>query len=113
SIEVSPNANAYSNLVTLYYREGRFPESVDAFSQALELDPNSALRHRNLGDAYRKVGEEARAIVSYRRAVDLSREALRANPRDAVTVAKLAVYEAKLGSFEDAKAHVSEAVVMR
>jgi len=112
SIEVSPNANAYSNLGTLYYREGRFAESVGAFSEALKVDSNSALRHRNLGDAYRKVGEEAKAIDSYRKAVDLSREALRANPRDAVTVAKLAVYEAKLGKSREAATDIARAIAL-
>ena len=51
-------------------------------------------------------------VAAYRRAVEVSREALRANPRDAPTMARLAVYLAKLGKFAEAKDLASEAVAI-
>jgi eukaryotic-like serine/threonine-protein kinase len=97
------DARAYSNLGTLDYEDGRFREAARAFEKALELEPGSPAKHRNLGDVYWRIGgEKGKALQHYRRAAELTREQLRTNPRNAMNVARLAVYEAKLGHHDEA-----------
>jgi len=96
------DARAHSNLGTLYYEEQRFPEAARAFEQALSLEPGSPLKHRNLGDIYTRMGDKARAQKAYRSAAEITRDQLRTNPRDALNIARLAVYEAKLGRHDEA-----------
>jgi serine/threonine-protein kinase len=110
SIRIAPNAPAYSNLGLIHYREGKYREAAHAFEEALRLDPNTDLRHRNLGDAYQRLGQATRALGCYRRAAELAREKLRTNPRDTDTMAKLAVYEAKLRHWAEADRLTREAL---
>jgi tetratricopeptide (TPR) repeat protein len=106
------HARAYSNLGTLYYGEGRYADAARAYTEAIRLEPNSALKHRNLGDVFRKLGEHAKARAAYEKAAELSIEQLKVNPRDALTMARLGVYEAKLGKYFDAVRHVEQAATI-
>ena len=96
------DARAYTNLGTLLYEDERFAEAARAFEEALRLEPGSPFNHRNLGDVYTRMGEKDKARGYYKRAAELTREQLLTNPRDFVNVARLAVYEAKLGHHEEA-----------
>lgn len=109
AIALGRDASAYSNLGTLYYAQGDFAEAARAFEEAVRLDPASPAKHRNLGDAYDRLGDTTRARAAYLRAVGLGQSLLRVNPRDARTLAMLAVYEAKLGRRADAARHTAEA----
>jgi Flp pilus assembly protein TadD len=53
-------------------REKRLDEAVECFEQAIRIDPEFALAHRNLGFARELLGDMAGALVSYRRAVELN-----------------------------------------
>jgi serine/threonine protein kinase/tetratricopeptide (TPR) repeat protein len=108
----APDPLAYSNLGTIHYYAGRLKEAALSFEKALELDPASAATNRNLGDAYARLGEPARARECYGRAVRLSQQALRVNPHDASALGMLAVYEAKLGRHVEAARHAAEAVAI-
>jgi tetratricopeptide (TPR) repeat protein len=92
------------------YREGKYADAAHDFEEALRLDPHSDLRHRNLGDAYQRLGQAARALTCYRRAAELAREQLQNDPRDTLTMAKLAVYEAKLHHPREASRLAAEAL---
>jgi Flp pilus assembly protein TadD len=76
----------------------------------VRLSPNAPIKHRNLGDAYARLGEPERARLAYGRAVELCEEQLRTNAQDARTLSMLGVYEAKLGRITRARAHADEAV---
>jgi len=56
------------------------------------------------------LGDESRATAAYERSVDLSRRDLETNPRDAGSMALLAVAEAKLGRLAAAVKHAQAAV---
>jgi tetratricopeptide (TPR) repeat protein len=112
AIELAPDALAYSNIGTLHYDEGRFREAASAYEEAVRIGPPSAATQRNLGDAYARLGEAARARQAYLRAVELSRQALEVNPQDAQTLSRLALYEAKLGRHADAAAHIGQAALL-
>ena len=112
AIRLAPDAASYSNLGTLYYAEGRFAEALNAYQQAIRLRPNRALLYRNLGDTYLKLGRRDEAHAAYRDAVRLTEEEMSVNPHDAAVLARLAVYEAKLGLHSHAEEHIQRALVL-
>jgi lipopolysaccharide biosynthesis regulator YciM len=50
---------------------GHADEAIASFRRALEIDPQYAQAHANLGDALLALGELAEAAASYRRAIEL------------------------------------------
>jgi tetratricopeptide (TPR) repeat protein/peroxiredoxin len=59
--------DAWNNLGVLATREGRIPDSIEKFQQALKLDPRHLLSLVNLGNAYRagKQWDEARKALEF------------------------------------------------
>lgn len=112
SIELKPNAPSLNNLGTVYYRQQQFADAARSYERALEIQPNRPVTHRNLGDAYRRLGETEKAEVAYQRSAALHRNVLDVNPRDARTLALLALMEAKLGNVDDATRHAAEALAL-
>ena len=110
AIERGPSRAAYSNIGTIRYYQGRYALAAEAYQQALAIGPAVPLTHRNLGDAYMRLGEVNKARESYLRAVELSEELLEVNPRDAFIIGDLAVYEAKLGRHSEAERHIEDAI---
>jgi eukaryotic-like serine/threonine-protein kinase len=113
SIQIAPDEAAYSNVGTIHYTEGRYAEAARAFEEAVRLGPKNDVSHRNLGDAYLKLGQREKARAEYERASALSDELLKVNPKDAPTLASHAVYEAKLGRNLQAIRHIEAAVAER
>ena len=106
------NAKAHANLGLLYYDQNRFADAAHAYEEAVKLEPRSALKHQMLGDCYLHLQQGKRAELEYRQALALNEEALRRNPRDAVSLSMAALTEAKLGQFELALRHASAAVAL-
>jgi serine/threonine protein kinase/tetratricopeptide (TPR) repeat protein len=99
-----PSGQGYSNLGTCYYFLGRFPEAAIAFQKAVELVPHDFLYWRNLGDAYRWIdGQQDKARLPYERSIELSRDAIRVNPSDALAYSSMASALAKLGRHGEAR----------
>ncbi|MBI1791301.1 MAG: protein kinase [Acidobacteria bacterium] len=97
SLAIKPTGAAYSNLGTLYFFQGRYSDAVPLMEKAVELDPKKYLYWGNLADAYRWAPErKASAPPTYRKAVELAERELANNPNDAVLLASMAVYHAKL-----------------
>jgi tetratricopeptide (TPR) repeat protein len=98
SLALQESGQGYSNLGTLYFFRGRYAEAVGAFEKAVQLSPQEEQFWGNLADAYRWApGESGKAAGAYRHAMELAEDALRVNPRDAWTLADLALYRAKTG----------------
>ena len=51
---LGPDALAWSNLGAALYTEGRLDEAVQAFGEAVKLEPAAPANHRNLGDAWQR-----------------------------------------------------------
>ena len=110
AVELGPDHVAFQNMGTLWYSQGRLQEAAAAFESAARLSPGEPANYRNLGDAYRRLGDEAKARGAYTRAVELCEEQLRVNPNSAPTLAALAVSEAKLSRFDSARRHAEQAI---
>jgi tetratricopeptide (TPR) repeat protein len=59
------DAETYNFLGESYIAQGKFPESVEAFSTAVNMDPNMEKARYNLGRAYIKSGNTSLAQVQY------------------------------------------------
>ena len=108
AVRLGENATAYSNLGLVYYSAGRYAEAVEAWQHAVAINPNTMLYHRNIGDAYRRLHKSDAAASAYQEAVRLGEQMLKVNPRDAETIAHVAVCEAKLAR-PTAAGHMAEA----
>jgi len=110
SLALEPTRSAYSNLGTVYYFLGRYPDAAHMFEHAAEL---AAQDHRvwgNLADArWQLDGGRGQAQADYRRAMALAQRSLDVNPKDAVTWILLAYYSARVGDQAQAERCASRA----
>jgi eukaryotic-like serine/threonine-protein kinase len=109
---LAPSSVGFANIGTVYYRLGRFDDAVKAWREAIRLNPKYELAHYNLADGYARVGRTADANREMRIARDLWLAALRVNERDARTMARIAVCEAKLDMRTLADSHAAQAVAL-
>jgi len=71
-LEISPFHNdSYNLLGVIALQVGRFDVAVDLISKALTIEPNIALYHSNLGNAWKGLGRFDAALDCYRRALVL------------------------------------------
>ena len=106
------NARAHSNLGILFYDLGKFDDALPHFQESVRLEPNSPLKHHNLGDVFTRLGRNVEAIAAYKRAAQLCRDQMEVSPRDATNIATLAVLESKLGDAAQAERHAEQAKAM-
>jgi serine/threonine-protein kinase len=103
SLEIRPDPAVYSNLGTLYFFQGLYPQSVSAFEKAVAQGANDYVLWANLGDAYRWTpGNEPRAREAFTRALQLLDERLKAEPESGELRSRRALFLAKRGDREAA-----------
>ncbi len=103
SLEIRQDSSVYSNLGTLYFFQGLYPQSVTAFEKAVASGANDFMVWSNLGDAYRWTPEnEAKARDAFSRSLQLLDEKLRAEPESAELLSRRALVLAKKGDREPA-----------
>ncbi|MBI4264924.1 MAG: tetratricopeptide repeat protein [Acidobacteria bacterium] len=112
AIAITPDPASYSNLGTLYYSDGQFEEAARAYLAAIQLRPNRAIYRKNLGDTYLKLGRGPEARAEYLETARLAEGGLAVNPSSALTMAQLAVYQAKLGRREEAASGIARALAI-
>jgi tetratricopeptide (TPR) repeat protein/TolB-like protein len=96
----------YSNIGTIHYWRGDYASAITAYEHAIALAPNRADLYANLGDVLRKTGQRARAADNYRRAIVEARKEISVNANDALSLAGLALYQAKLGQKDAAASSI-------
>ncbi len=110
SLALRPTATAYSNLGTIYFFMDRCAEAIPLMEKAAELLPKNDQYWGNLADAYACVpADKEKAIKAYERATQFAQERLAVNPNDADTVARLALYQARVGRKAEALAGIEKA----
>ena len=65
-----------------FYRTDQDEKAVEAFQQAIKLDPELAEAHFRLGLAYDAIGKEKEAEDAYKKAVEKYKKYLEANSKD-------------------------------
>jgi Tfp pilus assembly protein PilF len=66
------NALVYSGLGQAYYKNGQYPEAVDAFNGALKIAPDFTEAHFFLGQAYYKTGSGPLAKEEFQHVIRLA-----------------------------------------
>lgn len=102
--DLYPNRSELRFELGVFYREqGMYEESVDAFQQATNLDPEIAYYYGWLGVAYCDNGQYEISIPSFQKAIDL-------DPQTGWYHGRLAQAYYELGSHEEALAELQQAV---
>ena len=113
SIEIRPTYMAWSNLGTAYTRAKRYPEAVQAFLQALEIDELDSLAWGNLAYVYSWMnGMDTQTVETFGHAIQLAEAARQQNPRDAFIHSDLSLYYAKTGQPGLAQQRLETAVTL-
>ncbi|MCA1585288.1 MAG: tetratricopeptide repeat protein, partial [Acidobacteria bacterium] len=112
ALRIRPVPQVYSNIGFFHHRRGEYGKAVEAYTEAIKLRPNSAVTHRNLGDAYARMGRRDEARDSYLTAAKLTEADLKINPHNARLVASLALYLQKSGDREAAQERLGQAMQM-
>jgi len=105
SLAIEPSQQAYGNLGTLRFFQGRYAESARLFEGAIAMGATRYLAWGNLADAYRWTpGAERKANDAYAAALRLVRQWLDTHPDDATARSSFAVYLIKSGQRQEALA---------
>jgi len=113
SIEIKPQSTALSNLGTLYYIQGRYPDAANAFSWAVELGPLDYWNHKALADAlFRIPGGSERARTEYAEASRLAQEDLRVDPKSGEAHAVIGAAASKTRSPDAGLAEIRRALAI-
>jgi serine/threonine-protein kinase len=111
AIEIKPTGEAWSNLGTIQFFRGQYPESARSFEQAIALGSAEYKMVYNLATAYALTpGSEAKAQEAWRRALAAAERERAVNPKNGPLVADLAAIRANLGEKKEARALATEAV---
>ncbi len=103
SIAASPTAEAWSDLGTALFDQGKYREAAQANEKAVELKQSEYKIYGNLADCYRWIpGERERAAPYYETAIRKVGEVIEVNPKDGEALSARAIYEGKLGRMEAA-----------
>ncbi len=92
ALQLSPSFQQYSNLGIAYFYTKRYADAVKEFEHALALSPNQEDVVGNLAEAYLFSGQKDKAQQTFNHAISLAYKDLQVNPRDADTMADLAMY---------------------
>lgn len=106
---IQPRAETFSSMGTIYYGQGEYQKAANAYEAALLIRPLGSITHRNLGDAYTRLGREDDARRAYQQAVVRAQAEVAVSPGDARALARLAVYQAKAGDDAAARRTVVQA----
>ena len=109
---IGVSRNILMNIGALYYEQERYEEAARYFERSLTVGTPSAVQYRDLGDAYRRLGNARQAAATYRLGIGAAREDIIRDPRRADTRALLALMLAFLGDRPGAEFEISQALAM-
>jgi eukaryotic-like serine/threonine-protein kinase len=104
-VELDPeNVGGWNNVGYAYARLGKYQDSIQAFQKSISLSP-SWLSYSNLSDLYLLTGQNAEAVQSAEKAVEMS-------PNEELAVGNLADAYRASGQQEKASAEYDKAIAM-
>ena len=105
---INPQATEFYKLVDNAFKlaqTGRLPDAIDTLRRALELDPDDAMAHYNLGTLLIDSGQPQASLEEYRKASTLS-------PQDSTFLEHYGVSLAANGEWKEAIANLQKAVAL-
>jgi Tfp pilus assembly protein PilF len=107
SLALKPDVVVCNNLAWVQIYQEKFQEAVQFLEQAVRLPFADSFHWGNLARAYRWAGQTRQAQDTYRKAMDLARQAIDHNPRDARIRGNYAQMLAETGRGEDARVEIA------
>ncbi len=92
------------------YRENRDNEAVEAFKEAVRLEPDFAEAHYRLGLAYHATAQREEAEKSFEAAAEAYEKALKKEPKDSDAHFYLGLVLGRLGKYDDAVKAFKESI---
>jgi len=103
--------DAFANLATLEFYEGRYAEAAELYGKALEMDDSDYRTWSYLGEALRFSGAAPdRTTAAYRGAARLVQPRLETNPDDQGLLIEMASYQVHLGNAAGARELLARAL---
>ena len=96
------DAGLSSNVASAYFYLEDYDNSERFYRRAIELEPNTPLLHRNLGDLFVRTGKIDLARAEFLVARNLTDQFLRESPASQGRLIERALYSAKAGDCSDA-----------
>ncbi len=93
---------AYSNLGNVLCNQGKYPEAVTNFEEAIRLQPGYIEAYHNLGNCLLKQGRPAEALVRFGQALTLQPRLAEAHNSMGVALSDQGEYEKAVGHFREA-----------
>ena len=81
--------------------QGPYAAAIEAGKRAVERDPNSAVAHRNLADAYTRDGKLTEALEAYQQAIALQPDYDKARTELAIVLTRLNRHAEALALLEE------------
>ena len=111
AVAIGSRYDAFANLATLEFYEGRYAEAAALYEQALTMDDNDYQTWSYLGEALRFSGADSeRARAAYTEAATRVQPLLDANPDDQALLIEMASYRALLDDPNEARALIARAL---
>jgi len=112
SLQKDPDDNypAHANLGTMYYYDGQYSRSAQAYEKALRIRSKDYRIWGSLGSAYRAMGSNKLAQEATEKAIALAQDEMRTRPRDPSLLTTLGGYYADLGRKGEADSFLSQAL---
>lgn len=111
-VEDYPNYEAYSNLGTIYFQDGRYADAARMYQNALDLKSDDYRLWGNLAAAHYWSGAREQAREYYERAARMAEEQRKQSPNRPVLVSRLAAYYAMLNRHDHARSLIEKALVL-
>ena len=98
ALTIRPTGDAYNNLGTILFYQGKYDQSVPAFEKVVAMNDSDYQSWGSLADAYRwSTTQKSKAKPAYQTAIRLVRDEIAKNPQQMDLRADLALYLAKSG----------------
>ena len=98
----SLKAWAYFQIGFCYGELGNYTKAIEAFKQAIRIDPDDAIAHYNLGVAYDELGFHKNAIEAYKQAIRIDPDYANAHGNLGATYGQLGFYKDAIEAFKQA-----------
>jgi tetratricopeptide (TPR) repeat protein len=110
SIAIRASYPGYVNLGMAHQGLRRWADAVNSYQEAIKLDPQEYVTWGNLGAALYYGGQKDASVQPYRKAIELSLEELKVNPRDPLVLSAVAGYYSMLGDRQHALSYLKQAL---
>jgi len=110
SIAIRPTEYAYTNLGTANLRVRRYGDAAKAYRESIKLDATQYESWGSLGDAYSLAGDKASANQAYQKAIELAKQQLAVNPKNAEVLGDVAEFYNGVGDRKQALDYMQRAL---